>query len=463
MAKVRKKKTEALLQVNNKQRKRILVLNHIPGRDHLPDASLMYHLQEKGHDVFRWCAVNKLRNAICMIKPNVVVFPEIRIEYIHTIAKQCKEWGIQVVVRRGEMGHSDETDWHPDFLEALYGRLAIYDDIDLELVWGPKFREMLIRDRNAPPKKIKVVGAPFDHYVNNADMFKSKPKKNSSILIAGGFGYADLDPRYAIPEAKSGSPIHAIKVQQHKEARVKFIQLIKLLSDSLSGQIHVRVHPGEKEGLYINELDGHHNVFFCASEFPIESLRKTDLIIHSGSTMGYEAHLLGKPGINYFNFCKDKAIGGVHPYYDDPFKLINDIPSIDLTKSNAIPEGVKHIEDNYFYKVDGKFGKRAAKCIDVLPDNNVSIPDNWPENTFVESIYRSVGTIPVIQQWQCSECNYGFFTDGAMYLVKCPCCGIACCKTPKADPTKPVKGRFSDQRGKIPPQQYQKKEQDYVL
>lgn len=448
---MKKKKQSALLKVN-KMRKRIMILNHVPPRDNLPDVVFTKELEKLGHDVFIRSALKQVREKICAIRPHVIITPEIRIEFLHSVMKQCKEWGIQIVVRRGEMGHSDDTDWHPDFLEALYGHLDIYDDIDLELVWGPKYREMLIRDRKAPPKKVKVVGAPFDHYFHKdvVDKVKDKQAKDKpSILVASGFGYADLGGHYCIPEAKTGSPIHAMKVKEHRAARAKFIYLIKLLAISFEGDIHIRVHPGEKEGPYIEELDSFKNVYFCASEFPINSLLKNDLIIHSGSTMGYEAHLLNIPGINYGNFCKDKAIGGVHPFYDDPLKIIADIPKIDLTKSNVVPEGLKHLEDNYFYKVDGNFGKRAAKCVDALPNNNTLTPVEWPLDTFKEMKYQSVGLVHSVAQWACAECSNTFLAQPHLTMIKCPYCGIACLKTETDVPVKEQKGRFSDNRAVV--------------
>lgn len=439
-----KQKKQALLKVN-KRRKRIMILNHVPPRDALPDKSIAGELQKLGHDVFVHSALKKLRIAICSIKPDVIVFPEIRLEYMQSIARQCKEWGIQVVVRRGEMGHDDNTEWHPDFLEALYGRLPIYNDIDLELVWGPKYRDMLIRDRKAPPEKVKVVGAPFDHYFAKGSprIGVNNPPK---ILMVGGFGYADLNILYCIPEAEVGSPIHGIKVKEHIEYRQRFIQLIKLLAISFPGQINVRVHPGEKEEKYIEQLDCFTNVYFCASEYPMYSILKNDLVIHCGSTMGYEAHLLNKPGLNFGNFCKDKAIGGVHTFYDDPFKIVKDIENIKLGESNAVPEGVKYLEDNYFYKVDGKFGKRVAKCIDALPCNKPEIPNEWPANFFKEQKYKSTGLITAVAQWHCSECENTFLGLPNLDLMKCPYCGIACIKTKPDIPPEQQKGRFSDMR-----------------
>jgi len=424
-----KQKKTALSKVNKKPKK-ILLLSHVITRDTLIDDIIINELKSRGYLVWKCGVTGGIKKTITTVKPDIVIMPELRCEFTVEVAKFLHEWGAQVVIRRCEMGHSEESTFHPQFEDALFGNYPeIYDYIQYDMVWGPKFKRMLSERFKQPLKKFKVIGAPFDDYFlkrpSDEEIKKRTPGKKS-ILFLTGFGYADINPIYAIPEALDGQEIHGRMVKFHREVRSKFIQMMRLVMAAVGDEADylLRLHPGDREGIYRDTFGD--DLGYVSAEFPIQSLMRADVVIHSGSTMGYEAHMENVPALNFGNFLLDKVVGQIHPIINCPYELCKALGKIEFGKSNAIKENVEFLEKNYYGPLDGKMHKRIADVIDLLSENETNIPNDWPSSK--EPKFKSTGVMPIIEAWVCSECGSQFGLLPGRGMAKCPYCGIAVIK-----------------------------------
>jgi len=407
-------------------RKRIILFTHIPTRDNVTDQILVQRLR-KNHDVYMWSFLNNPKEKVVFLKPHLIIVPEIRCEFARDFVRDVHEMGVQIVIRRGERGHSRETKWREDFNAAAFGNYPIYDYIDLDLVWGERFKEMLMKYHKQPESKFAVTGAFLDQYINN----NLTPIKNTKphILFVGGFGYAAGDRVFSLPEALQGQGVHKYMVERDIKGQAEFIRLMKLIVVDFDAHCIVRPHPGER-------LDNYKEVFgdkveYCKPEPAIITLNRSDIVIHSGSTIGYEAHLMGMPGFNYKNSCEDVVIGRIHKIYQDAYKLCADLKKVKLGQSNANQKAVDYLEKHYQGKPDGKACVRAVAVINSLPDlpePNVPELDKWPKINNKHFNYESDGVLEDVGQWACAMCKNIFFTTSKRNLVKCPYCGVICVK-----------------------------------
>ena len=94
--------------------KKILLLSHIPQRDEIPDMMLARSLTSEDVCVWKYPILGDSRNAICLVKPDIIILPEIRLEFTRDLAKLCQSWGIRVVQKRCEVGISRESNLDKD-------------------------------------------------------------------------------------------------------------------------------------------------------------------------------------------------------------------------------------------------------------------------------------------------------------------------------------------------------------
>ncbi len=400
--------------------KKIIVFSHIPPRDDAADAMLRLELS-KDAMVWKFSILTYIRDIILHIQPDIVLLPEIRCQYTRDLAKQLHEWGVTVVQKRCEMGITAETELDEVTTRALFGNWQAGEHIDLDLVWGPRFAEMVAEKTDISEDKIKVVGAlGFDQYFIEPPPVE--PPDGKTVLFAGGFGYADRQAIYAIPEACQGDDLHVRAVVDDRNRRHGFIKLIAAFKERFPDwKVLIRPHPGEI-GTEYTKLLGNDTVFACNS-YALVALHQADVVIHTGSTMAIEAHLLDKPTLNYRNTSMDVLVGAVAPTYDEIDGLLDAFTAMDTTKSNADVGVIRDLEDRYYGPMDGKAYIRAAEAIMSLPDKTPSYPDKWPKD---EVKYPTTGTYPYASRWRCSACMNEFAGERGRDLLQCPYCGIPC-------------------------------------
>ncbi len=400
--------------------KKIIVFSHIPTRDDAGDSVLVAELNGPAM-AWKFSVLSHIRNAILTIKPDVVVMPEMRCEYTRDVARQLHEWGVVVVQKRCEMGITAESEIDEPTHNAIFGNWPVGEYIDLDLVWGPKFAEMVAANTNIPESKIKVVGSlGFDQYFIPPPPVPLPDGK--TVMFAGGFGYADRQAIYAIPEIEPGDPSHITSVANDRNYRHHFIELIKAFRDRFPDwRVLVRPHGGEGAVAYKQALG--EDTEFIANGATVAAITGVNTIVHTGSTMAYEAHLMNKPTFNFRNTSLDKLVGAIAPTYHEIDALLDAFAGVDVDRSNADLDVVAHLERDYYGQPDGKATERAAAAILSLPDKKAAYPAKWPVD---EVKYLTKGAYVDIAKWFCGVCMNVWYGDKSRDLLKCPYCGMPC-------------------------------------
>jgi surface carbohydrate biosynthesis protein len=407
--------------------KKVIIYTHNPIRDPITDDCLTVALRNMGHHVWRRNYLDCDKNMVVYIKPDIIIMPEIRCEYSRDFAKQCKDWGVQVVVRPCEVGISEESipAISDDYRRAIFGEnWPVGDMVDLFLAWGPKMKDLFVKYGGIQEEKVAVVGGlAFDQFFLPEPPDKVERTEKKRVMFATGFAYADRNPQYSVPEALHGDPIHREMVETDQRGRSKWFDLIKRFHAERGDtwEIWVKLHPGEKEEVYRAILKD--AVEICPALPPVRALKYVDCIVHAGSTMAYEAHLKDMPAINLKNVCQDVVVSKISPNVDTFEELVDGIDTLDLTRSNADPNIIAQLERDYYGTTDGKASERAAQAIDLLPESETSVPDEWPASH--EMKYMSPGVLKNVEQWTCRGCNHAYSVQGPREMIKCPFCGIA--------------------------------------
>lgn len=411
--------------------KKTIVFTHNPIRDPITDDCLSIELKKRGHYVFRRRFLESDKNMILCIKPNIVVLPEIRCGYTLDLAKQCKEWGIQVVVRPCEVGISEESldIISEDYRRAIFGNWPINDTIDLMLCWGPKMMDLFSKHGNIEKSKLASVGGlAFDQFFLPEPSEVIPRTEKRRVLFATGFAYADRNPEYSIPEALPNDPLHRNMVATDSKGRSEWFKVIKRFwaEHGNDWEIWIKPHAGEKEQVYQAVLK---DTFTMCPPLPaVRAVRYADIVVHAGSTMAFEAHLMNKPAINLLNVCQDVIVSKISPnassYEELASLMLEAVPNRGCElKSNANPAIVDILTRDYYGTCDGKASERAAEEISKLPDNEPTVPDNWPE--YREMRYKTDCILSNVEVWECRACGNKYHVQGPREQVLCPFCGIA--------------------------------------
>jgi surface carbohydrate biosynthesis protein len=407
--------------------KKCIIYTHNPIRDPITDDCLTVALRKIGHMVWRRNYLDCDKHMVVYIKPDVIIMPEIRCEYSRDFAKQCKEWGIQVVVRPCEVGITEESieGISEDYRRAIFGEnWPVADYIDLMLCWGPKMKDLFIKYGGVPEEKMAVVGGiAFDQFFLPEPPEKVERTEMKRALFATGFAYADRNPQYSVPEALSTDGLHQDMVTTDMNGRSRWFKIIQkfMAEHGDEWEIWIKGHPGEKEQVYKAVLRD--SVEICPPLPPVRAFKYVDCVVHAGSTMAYEAHLKNMPGINLLNVCQDTIVSKISPNVNTYDELVDAMNKLEFGKSNADPAIIEILERYYYGTTDGKASERAAEAIDALPDSETKIPDEWPVCN--EMRYVSKGVLKRVELWHCKGCGNQYHVQGPREMIKCPFCGIA--------------------------------------
>jgi surface carbohydrate biosynthesis protein len=411
--------------------KKILVLSNNAARDYGPDSIFKIELEKLGHFVWHDHFLRDDGKKVMYIKPDIVVVPEIRVEYTDWFAKQCRHYGIKVVVKMCEFGCSEEAlqSIHPEYKKAIFGRFNVNESADLFISWGPKMKEMMVEHMGIDSEKIfEAGGFQFDPYYLPKPTVNMRTGERKTVLFAGGFPYADRNPEYAMPEAESNHEIQSYFVNKDATMRGKFLNLIRSFCDRYKSKYEVfyKPHPGERNECW-NSVLKNTGAKSVANLTGFMSMQDTDFLVHSGSTMGFEAHLMGIPSINVFNNCEDPFIAKSSPLCHSEQEFFNLFRQLSRKRKwvSACPTETKKAADAYYGSVDGYGNRRAAVAVDALEVGKTTFPDNWVYPT--EWKYPTPGVIQLVEVWTCDGCKNRYHLDGSLRreMVKCPYCGIA--------------------------------------
>jgi len=272
-------------------------------------------------------------------------------------------------------------------------------------------------------KLVSVGGIAFDQFFLPPPPEQIQRSSKKRVLFATGFAYADRNPQYSMPEAMPGHKLHQEIVAVDLAARSKWFAIIKEFWAKRGDdwEIWIKPHPGERPEVYTTVLRDTFSM--CPQIPPVRALHHVDAVIHAGSTMAYEAHLVHKPAFNLLNVCQDVIVSAISPPIQSAQELIDALDNADLTQSNAHAETIATLERDYYGPVDGNASERAADFIDAMPPNPTAIPDEWPP--IKEAKYLTDCVLQNIESWHCSGCGNSYTVQGPREMVKCPFCGIA--------------------------------------
>jgi len=412
----------------------------VPQRDWLIDTMIADAVKAKGHSACVRKFLADDRTAVIHEKPDVVVIPVVRCEYTRDLATRLKSWGVKVIARRSEAGVS-RTQYErlsPTWKLDHIGRYDYKDLIDLELIWSRQFADILVEEGKVREKQVRVIGGiTLDPYFKwdlvshsakvwtqtKDEWLESKgfdPEKKTLYFVTG-FVHAER-PEYTLPEAPLNDPIHQELHERDKKIRSDWLEAIDCLSRFGQYNILVRPHGGEDIGVYWG-LD--HGVCVSTDGSAGEGLYYSDCMIHSGSTMAVEAHLLRKPAFRFGNTAQDDLIGSISPDVKDVSALYEAIAGAPFGRSNASIQSFEDLEKNFYGPIDGRAHERCAEAICEFEAQQKTIPSVWPVEELQD--YTSEGVIkinPAVPVVYCRACQKGSQNLTGQSSWRCPHCSI---------------------------------------
>jgi len=412
---------------------KIVVLNMNVQRDWVLDTFIAEHLQEMGHDAVVRKYLQDGRDAIILEKPDVVVLPPVRCAYTRDFAQRLKDWGVSVVVRRSEAGVSREkfnsldAMWRTDHL----GRYEYDSLIDAECIWGPEFAEILVERGKVSAHKVHIVGGvtldPYFRYDIKEAVEKARTLECENpgkvILFAAGFLHADNSPDYSLPEAPYKDPIHGVLVERDRKIRDLWFEVIPEIAKHHN--VLLRPHPGENLDKY-QCLYGIKNVYIDNSLETAAALKVADFLVHCGSTMAVEAHLLDMPSAMLGDTSQDDVIGTLAPRVENARELLDLIEKAKGTTARI--KDLSELEESFYGPIDGQATRRIATVVDEVAKSRKkapNIPQQWPQEEMANYTTPGVEKIDHEEVWRCICCKKLYVNATGWRMRPCPHCGIA--------------------------------------
>jgi len=410
---------------------RIAILTLTGQRDKCIDNILADKLRKYGHEVTVRSYIYAGMETVCYEKPDVIIHPMVGGQYKYDFVKQCKEWGIEVIVRRGEAGMCREQfDALDDNRRSLtLGNWDYSPYVDLELVWGLGFANIIHKHGHMQGKNLRSCGAfAFDPYFL-PEYKKDDTDRKKTILFATGFSTCDCRSNYCELGIAEDSDYHEEIYAIHRAARDTWISSIKklVLEHGDQWDFELKVRPGEMPDEYIKELGSIvkiHPQMISSSEV----LKHVDVLVHSGSTLAIEAHLLNIPSFDFCNVNPDPLLSMVSPLTYTHEGLEFFLKKVETGLSNINYTVFHKLQDYLYGSIDGKACERAADYIDnhlQMNDIKTNIPNTWPkvvryhddpENVHLE---KQEGD----SRWACICCRTVYWAT-AGGVTRCPYCGM---------------------------------------
>ena len=397
-------------------------------RDKYIDGILAAKLRLYGHTVLLRSFVYGGRESVHYEKPDVVVVPMPGGQYKYDFIKQCKEWGIEVVVRRGEagMGREQFDALDNDRKSLLLGHWDYSPYVDLELTWGQEFTDIVAEQGWMPAEKLRACGAfAFDPYFL-ADCRRST-NHEKTILFATGFSTADCRSEYCECGLPEDSDYHENLYAKHRAARDNWLEAINELAKWFGEdwRFELKVRPGESVAEYKKKLPD------CVKIHPedtpsSEVLKNIDILVHSGSTMAIEAHLLNIPSFNFCNINPDPLLSMVSPILESYNELEWNLARANVLQSNINEAVYANLQEHLYGKIDGKACERAAGFIHKhIEDKEIKtkIPNAWPKEPkyLVEGVHLTKQEGDT--RWTCPCCR-NVYWGPVTGILNCPYCSM---------------------------------------
>ncbi len=417
-------------------------------RDEIVDNLIAEHLRKFGHEVHVHPYMDAGRQSVPYMKPDVVIHPFPGGQYKIDFLKKCKEWGCKIIIRRGEAGASRTVfdSLTPSEQTIMLGNWDYGPYVDLELVWGKEFGEIVAEKGHVPAEKIKACGAfPFDIYFGPDN--KRTRNRKKMVLFATGFSAADSLVDYCECGLPRDAEYHRKQTEKHTEARAIWIEKIKewyvMFKDSWDFSLKVR--PGERTTEYEERLGDIVKVY-PQTYSAYHALKQTDMLIHTGSTMAMEAHFLNMPSFNFRNMNADRILANLSPRSVNGRGIEEAFRTVDVESTNVNWSIFYELKNHLYGALDGTACQRAAhfvsEFIHQIGEIKTNIPDTWP----LEPLYLTDDVIieedsdSLLPKWLCPACKGRWWTEDKIVMADCPWCGMAVQRTRPGVPEKSVLG-----------------------
>lgn len=410
---------------------KILILTASPVRDAYIDGMIGDELRKRGHEVFIHPCLRGGREKILEIQPDVTVFPPIRNPFARDTVNQAKEWGVGIVTRHTEAS-LDWNDWKhltPQERSEIMGQFPYHADV--ELIWGPDEAEILQR-RGCPFPVLSVGSFIVDLYKREdfetiylpKEAFREKYKlaKDRSLLFASCWSFADTAPDLRVDSMDDYT--------REREGREQWIKMANYAHDFLQDDwnILLKVHPGEKADEYQERLNK--GITVIVEQSSPDTLKNVDILVHAGSTMAVEAHILGIPAYQFCDISKlnptswytrTTPLSRVSPRITKVSELIKATKDYER-KSNADQSVLEELEKGRFGSMDGKATARAADEIEKIKGKFKLMWPMSPFNYETDKVKRSPSGL--IEQFNCGICKRSVSVmKGMKGNFWCPWCG----------------------------------------
>jgi len=397
-------------------------------RDEYIDGLLAEKLRQYGHEVLVRYYIYGARESICYEKPDAIIHPMTGGEYKMDTVKKCKDWGVEVIVRRGEAGQGREqfNALDDNRKKIILGYWDYSPYVDLELTWGQEFADIIAEQGHMPAEKLKACGAfAFDPYF--APECKRNTNHEKTILFATGFSAADCRSDYSECGLPEDSDYHKELKKLHYEARDVWLDAIKKLVHwfGLNWRFELKVRPGESINEYTDRVPS------CIKIHPedapsSEVLKSVDVLVHSGSTLAIEAHLLNIPSFNFCNVNPDSLLASVSPRLETYNELEWNLARANIYQSNIDEDVFSKLQEHLYGNIDGKACERAAGFINEhLAGKKIktTMPTVWPK----EAMYLTDGVHLTQQEgdvrWTCPCCRNIYWGE-KVGIHNCPYCNM---------------------------------------
>jgi len=220
--------------------------------------------------------------------------------------------------------------------DDLINRNLCNDKLDFVFTWGSKQFDVLnnkYKSFNKKPYKIINSGNPrVDLIFQKKGKVTKTSNNNFTVLFATNFVDENPSPHYK----ELFSKIKDMEKNQNKKTQTsQYLNAIKELSNySDRIKVIIRPHPSENIKYWRSNTKNFKKIIVDRKRSLIEQIQSSDLVIHSGSTVGIEAHLLGKSVINFLPEAKHKkelgyllpnSIGQKVKKTDELLKLVYEI------------------------------------------------------------------------------------------------------------------------------------------
>lgn len=357
-------------------KKKILILSASPQRDSAIDALLEEKLKAFGNEVWVRPCLRQGRDSVLELKPDVVVTPPIRNVYSRDFVRVCKNFGCGVVTRHTEpsIAWEDYKAIESKEKASIIGSLKY--EVDVEIVWSED-EVGILRQRNTAFPVVSVGAFMVDIYKQDGfgEKFISKEEFNirhkldpqkKTILLSSAWGFIDNSPDLDIDGQRTCS--------KDEQGRDIWLEMANKVYAELGKDFNIlaTLHPSVVTEPY---REGLKNIEIDTESIAVELLKNCDVLVHAGSTMGVEMHLLRKPafqfgdvnnlaGANWWQRL-NAAISRVSPHCKSIDELISSIKNVEF-QSNANLDTIKELEEGRYGKMDGKATERAAEIINKI-------------------------------------------------------------------------------------------------